>query len=166
MNTLPPDTAIRHELNPGDIGYVLYLHGSLYADEYGFDHTFEAGMAGSLAEFATSRSEDDRFWLVDFQDQLAGSVAVDGTSGTEAELRWLLLHPDLRGRGLGRHLLQRALAFCEETGHETVFLWTVDRLEAARRLYESVGFERTHASAENRWGQSVTMQRYETAIIA
>jgi GNAT superfamily N-acetyltransferase len=164
MNTLPPDTTLRHELNPGDIGYLLYLHGSLYADEYGFDHTFEAGMAGSLAEFVTSRSEGDRFWLVDFQDQLAGSVPIDGTSETEAELRWLLLHPDLRGRGLGRHLLQRALAFCEETGYETVFLWTVDRLETARRLYESVGFERTHESTEHRWGQSVTMQRYEKEL--
>jgi len=164
MDALPVEVTVRHEPRPGDIGYLLYLHGCLYADEYRFDHTFEAGTAGPLAEFVTNRSEGDRLWLVDFQDRLAGSVAIDGTSEAEAELRWLLLHPDLRGRGVGRHLIQRALASCVEAGYETVFLWTVDRLEAARRLYESVGFERTHESAEHRWGQSVTMQRYEKEL--
>ena len=36
---------IRTELKPGDVGYVIYMHGVMYAREYGLDHTFEGGVA-------------------------------------------------------------------------------------------------------------------------
>jgi hypothetical protein len=56
IKKLPPDITIRCTLRPGDIGYVTYLHGSLYAAEYGWDHTFEAYVAGPLAEFGKSHN--------------------------------------------------------------------------------------------------------------
>ena len=62
---LPPDVTIRSTLSPGDIGYVTYLHGTLYAAEYGWDHTFEAYVAGPLAEFGKSHNDRERIWLVE-----------------------------------------------------------------------------------------------------
>jgi len=35
IKKLPADVTIRTTLRPGDIGYVTYLHGTLYAVEYG-----------------------------------------------------------------------------------------------------------------------------------
>jgi hypothetical protein len=32
---LPANVSIRNQLKPGDIGYLTYLHGILYANEYG-----------------------------------------------------------------------------------------------------------------------------------
>jgi hypothetical protein len=53
---LPGNISIRHHLKPGDIGYVTYLHGVLYAQEQGWDFTLEAYVAGPLSRFAQSRT--------------------------------------------------------------------------------------------------------------
>jgi hypothetical protein len=83
MNTtdrdrLPPNISIRHDLKPGDIGYLIYLHGTLYGQEYGWDHTFEAYVAGPLAEFAKAHSDCERIWIVERDEVIVGSVAMTG----------------------------------------------------------------------------------------
>lgn len=58
-STKPPvNIRIRSELKPGDVGYLTYLHGVIYASERGWDHTFEAYVARPLAEFARAQMEE------------------------------------------------------------------------------------------------------------
>ena len=57
--------------------------------------------------------------------RIMGCVAIVKFSREEAQLRWLLLHPDLRGRGLGRRLVEEAASFCRDGGYSSVFLWTM-----------------------------------------
>jgi len=45
------DIAIRTDLRSGDIGYVTYLHGMLYKQEYGYGIEFESYVAAGLHEF-------------------------------------------------------------------------------------------------------------------
>jgi hypothetical protein len=45
------DIAIRTELMPGDLGYVVHRHGALYAIEHGFGIEFESYVAAGLHEF-------------------------------------------------------------------------------------------------------------------
>ena len=160
-NDLPSDVSIRHSIEPGDIGYLTYLHGKLYADEYGWDHTFEAYVAGPLAEFAKAHTDRERIWIVEKDGKVAGSIAIVEASADKAQLRWLLLHPDLRGRGIGRILMEDALRFCKECHYSSVFLWTVDDLAAAAGLYRSVGFQVTEQTTHELWGTIVTEQRYQ-----
>ncbi len=155
---------IRHDLRPGDIGYLIYLHGILYAQEHGFDHTFEPYVAGPMAEFVKSRTERERLWIVEKDGQILGSVAIVKFSETQAQLRWLLLHPDARGCGMGKSLVEKAVQFCRDRGYSAVFLWTVNALEAAARLYESVGFRVTEEKTREIWGTVVTEQRYDLEL--
>ena len=161
VNKLPPDVIIRTDLRPGDIGYVIYLHGRLYAAEYGWDHIFEAYVAGPLSEFAKSRGERERIWIVEKNAIIAGSIAIVEASKDEAQLRWFLIHPDLRGKGIGRHLMGEAMEFCRTSGYARVFLLTEHGLTRAARLYQSFGFQLTDEKTHELWGTAVTEQRYE-----
>lgn len=161
---LPVKVSIRDQLKPGDIGTLTYLHGVLYANEYGWDYTFEAYVAGPLAEFAKTHNERERIWIVEKDGQIAGSIAIVEASEKEAQLRWMLLTPELRGRGLGKLLVQRALEFCQAQRYATVYLWTVSLLTAATGLYQSVGFRLTEQKTHQIWGAELTEQRYDLTL--
>jgi GNAT superfamily N-acetyltransferase len=160
----PPDVTIRCTLRPGDIGYVIYLHGVLYAAEYGWDSTFEAYVAGPLADFGKSHNDRERIWIVEKGGTVAGSIAIVEASTDEAQLRWFLLHPSLRGQGLGRSLMEEAINFCKENHYSSVFLLTESALTAAARLYESSGFQMILQNTHELWGTVVTEQRYDLIL--
>ena len=156
---------VRHDLRPGDIGRVTEQHGVLYAAEYGFDHTFEAYVAETLAEFGKAEpSARDRLWIAELDGRLVGSVGIVGREANAAQLRWLLVAPAARGSGLGRRLVGEALAFCRETERDSVFLWTVSVLTAAARIYVEAGFRLTEEHERAMWGTTVTEQRYDLAL--
>jgi len=161
---LPAGVSIRRELKPGDIGYLTYLHGTLYATECGWDHTFEAYVAGPLSEFAKSHTAREQIWLVEKEGTLAGSIAIVQAAQESAQLRWLLLHPDLRGYGLGRILMEEAIRFCRKHGYRSIFLWTESRLTAAANLYRATGFQLTEEKTHELWGTVVTEQRYDLKL--
>ena len=161
---LPAGVTLRHELKPGDIGTLTRLHGVLYSEEQGWDHTFEAYVAGPLSEFAGSHTERERIWIVEKDRKVAGSIAVVEASREEAQLRWLLLNPDLRGQGIGRVLVGEAIRFSREHGYSSVFLWTVSALTPAARLYAHFGFRLTEEETREMWGAVVTEQRYELKL--
>jgi len=156
---------IRHNIKPGDIGYLTYLHGILYAKEYGYDQTFEAYVAGGLAEFVQSFNPDkDRIWLAETNDRIIGSVAIVRHSEVDAQLRWFLVHPDYRGLGIGKELLKEALQFCKERKYKTIFLWTTSELTEAGHLYTSFDFNKTEEKTHKIWGKRVTEERYDLCL--
>ena len=158
---LPQGVSVRNAFQAGDIGHIVWLHGVLYTKEYGWDHTFEAYVAGPLSEFAKSQTGRERIWLVERNNSIVGTVAIVEVSEVVAQLRWLLVHPDLRGLGLGRYLVEEALKFCRDRGYRSVFLWTEGRLTAAARIYTSLGFKQNEAKTHSLWGTVVTEERYE-----
>jgi len=140
------------------------LHGILYAPEQGWNHTFDSYVAIPLAEFARRRSSRERIWIVEKTERIVGSAAIVSFSETEAQLRWLLLHPCVRGLGLGRSLVEDALDFCRGASYLSAFLWTVDTLPIAAQLYRSVGFRPTQTLTHELWGTTVTEVKYEIAF--
>jgi GNAT superfamily N-acetyltransferase len=153
---------IRNHIKPGDIGYLTYLHGILYAKEYGYDQTFEAYVAGGLAEFVQSFSPDkDRIWLAETNGQIIGSIATVGHSKADAQLRWFLVHPNYRGLGIGKELLKDAIQFCRERKYKTTFLWTASELMEAGHLYTRFGFSKTEEKTHEIWGKRVTEEKYD-----
>jgi len=156
---------VRTGLTPGDVGYITYLHGVVYAEEYGLDTTFEPYVAKPLAEFASSQDNPrQRIWVVEKDGVVCGCAAIVERSPEEAQFRWLILSREARGVGLGRRLVEWALEFCRAQGYRSVFLWTFSELEAAAHLYRSHGFELTGENTHLTWGREITEQRYDLCV--
>ena len=83
----------------------------------------------------------DAVWIVEEDGRVVGSAAVREAGEAEAELKRMYLAPELRGRGLGRRLLELVIEWARERGLVAVTLDTTAEMRAARSLYESAGFQ-------------------------
>ena len=145
--------AVRCDLRPGDVGEMIRLHGMLYSRECGYDTTFEGYVCRTFADFiARYDPTKDRIWLAQRGEQIVGSIAIVSHTPQKAQLRWFLLLPEMRGRGLGKTMLQNAMDFCRERHYRTVFLETTDDQQKAIRMYEQAGFRQTDAREASAWG--------------
>ena len=58
----------------------------------------------------------------------------------EAEIHLLGVKPEYRRHGLGRMLVEAAIAQAIQSGYSKLILWIQLSMNAAQRLYESIGF--------------------------
>src|ERR1044072_7106892 len=162
MMSSPPQIQVRTQLAPGDLGYIIYLHGILYPREYGLGGTFEADVAIRFGEFMKSYdARKDYIAVAEADGRIVGSIIVDGEADEVALVRRFLVHPEMRGRGVGRQLINDALAFCRERGFRKVRLWTMNEFKAAVHLYKQAGFVCTHEALREIGGATRTEQEYE-----
>ncbi|WP_240430426.1 bifunctional helix-turn-helix transcriptional regulator/GNAT family N-acetyltransferase [Serratia marcescens] len=152
----------------GMIGRITEMHGGYYAREHNFGNFFEAKVAAGLADFSARLDKScNQIWLAVVNERIVGSVAIDGEDlgNNEAHLRWFILDDGCRGSGLGRKLIAEAMKFCDEQKFSSVQLWTFNKLTAARRLYESFGFELSKEWEGDQWGSIITEQQFTRKII-
>ena len=155
---------IRSATRPGDLGEVTALHGRLYMGEYGVDQSFEAYCGAGVCRFALDRLEKGEevgeLWVVEEDGRILGSVAMLAEEGM-GRIRWLQLHADLRGRGMGRKLVETAMDYARERGFPGVFLTTIAGLDAAHHLYRQAGFELTSSESVRKWGIETEELRFD-----
>ncbi|UEP50478.1 bifunctional helix-turn-helix transcriptional regulator/GNAT family N-acetyltransferase [Burkholderia ambifaria] len=147
---------------PGCIGDIASLHARFYSEHWGFGAFFEKKVATELAEFAGALpAEGKALWLHAENGRALASVAIDGNKATGiAHLRWFIVDDALRGAGIGRQLMTRAMHFVDEQQFGETYLWTFKGLDSARHLYESFGFALTSESEGAQWGTHVIEQRF------
>ncbi len=156
------DIRIRYDLQPGDIGYLIYLHGELYAKECGYNFEFESYVCKTFQDFLTTyNTNKDRVFLAVADNRIVGAVAILGSSRYLAQLRWFIVHPDYRGRGLGKRLFAEAIAFCREKNYQNVYLMTTSLQNTAIDIYKKAGFRKTGEKFLQLWGQQQYEQRYD-----
>jgi GNAT superfamily N-acetyltransferase len=100
------------------------------------------------ADLADPQAHYDAVWVVLEGGDVVGSVAMRRVDEDAAELKRMYVRNDSRRRGLGRRLLQVALEWAQAEGVARVVLDTTEGMDAARRLYESVGFRKTGSRIE------------------
>lgn len=169
---LPAGTAaavrIQPGYRPGLIGRAVDMHARFYARAHGFGAVFESRVAAGLAEFLPRLDRPcNAVWTALDGDRIVGTIAIDGEdlSGPAAaprvaHLRWFIVEDGRRGGGLGRRLLDEAVAFADRTGFAETRLWTFRGLDAARRLYEAAGFVLAAESPGSQWGTEVIEQSF------
>jgi DNA-binding MarR family transcriptional regulator/N-acetylglutamate synthase-like GNAT family acetyltransferase len=150
---------------PGDMGWVVHLHGMLYAQEYGWDETFEALVAGIVAKFIQNFDpKRERCWIGEIDGEIVGSVFLVKESETVSKLRLLLVHPKARGLGMGKRMVNECLRFARQAGYRKTMLWTNNVLLAARHIYESAGFRLALEEPHHSFGRDLVGETWELEL--
>lgn len=147
---------------PGDMGYVVHRQAVLYAEEWGWDQTFEALIAEIVARFLRQFDERrERCWIAEIDGEIVGSVFVVKSSDKVAQLRLLYVEPAARGLGIGRHLVDECIRFARNAGYDTLMLWTNDILVSARRIYQAAGFRLVREEKHRSFGHDLVGQYWD-----
>jgi GNAT superfamily N-acetyltransferase len=117
-NSEPASTPRNRPLQTGDIGWIIHRQALLYAEEYGWDVTYEALVAEILGAFVKNfDGKSDAAWIVEWRGSIVGSVFLVRASERVAKLCLLYVEPAARGLGIGRKLVSLCIAGARERGY-------------------------------------------------
>jgi DNA-binding MarR family transcriptional regulator/GNAT superfamily N-acetyltransferase len=165
----PPTTArpafLLRSHRPGDIGWVISRHGAIYAQDYGWDISFEALVAEIGAQFITSFDPvREHCWIAEVDGEPVGSIVLVKVSNDVAKLRLLLVEKKARGLGVGRALTEQCIRFAREAGYTRLVLWTQSCLTAARDIYRRAGFRLTAEQPNHSFGVDLVSETWELEL--
>jgi DNA-binding MarR family transcriptional regulator/GNAT superfamily N-acetyltransferase len=159
------DAYLLRPLRPGDLGWVVHRHGVRYAEEYGWDETFEALVARIVADYAEHRDpQREHAWIAEVDGAPVGCVFCTRQDDPTAQLRLLLVEPPARGLGIGGRLVEECLRFARRAGYERITLWTNDVLAGARRIYERAGFALVTEEPHHSFGHDLVGQHWSRSL--
>ena len=150
---------------PGDMGWVVQRNAAVYAEEFGWDGSYEALVARIVADYVDNRDPDtEAAWIAEVDGAPAGCVFCVRENATTARLRLLLVEPWARGLGIGGRLVEEVLRFARLAGYAEITLWTNDVLADARRIYQRAGFTLDSESDHHSFGKDLTSQNWSRAL--
>jgi DNA-binding MarR family transcriptional regulator/N-acetylglutamate synthase-like GNAT family acetyltransferase len=155
------------EHQPGDLGWVVHRQALLYAEEYGWDGTYEALAAEIAAQFVKHYDpKREHCWIAERDGARVGAVLVAKASDEIAKLRLLHVEAEARGLGIGRRLVEECVRFSRRAGYQKLTLWTQSILHAARDIYKQAGFEMVRSEQHHSFGKDLTAETWELDLRA
>lgn len=94
------------------------------------------------------RNKQSCYYVIEQADKIVGGgglAPLAGGSPSTCELRKMFFLPKVRGIGLGRKLLEMLVNEARKRNYADCYIETLDRMQAAKSLYEGFGFERLEA---------------------
>jgi GNAT superfamily N-acetyltransferase len=142
MDRVNPHAIVIEPARADDAPAIIALIGRVFAEyEFIWDPSTEVPDLFQL-ERRYARPAG-AFWVARLAGEVVGSVGVERLPDGRAELHRLYLDATLRGRGVGRALVETVLEWCREAGIGRLTLWSDTRFDRAHRLYEAMGFTQT-----------------------
>jgi putative acetyltransferase len=111
-----------------------------YADSLQIDLCFQ-GFAQELERLPQMYGAPDGCLLLARRgDEVAGCIGVRPHASGVCEMKRLYIRETLRGNGTGRALALRAIDAARALGYRQMLLDTLSTMQAARHLYQALGF--------------------------
>jgi DNA-binding MarR family transcriptional regulator/GNAT superfamily N-acetyltransferase len=149
----------------GDMGWVTSRQAIAYAEDYGWDISYEALVAEICAQFIkTYDPAREHCWIAEVDGEPVGSVFLVKGSDEVAKLRLLAVEKKARGLGVGRALVEQCIRTARERGYRKMTLWTQSCLLAARGIYQSCGFRRIAEQPHHSFGVDLVGETWEMEL--
>ncbi|WP_271783107.1 GNAT family N-acetyltransferase [Aquimarina algiphila] len=85
-----------------------------------------------------------RYYVVEEKGEIVGGAGIAPLQGETSdyicELQKMYFLPVTRGKGIGYKMIQTCLSYAKEQGYTKCYLETMPYMQAARKLYQKVGF--------------------------
>ena len=120
-----------------DAAGVIALIGRVFSEYEGCVLDVDA----EEPELKTPASSFDRFWVLESDGAIVGTSACTVHDGM-VEIKKVYLDRSLRGRGLGRRLIELVEETARELGAGRIEAWSDTRFVTAHAVYEKLGYER------------------------
>lgn len=118
-------------VEPGDLYYIVELEEKAFGpDAFSLDYLF----------YLYNRCRD-YFFVADYKGLVVGYI-VSCREGSQLHVHSVAVVEELRGRGIGRKLLEETIRVARENGLKAVYLEVKTTNTPALRLYEKLGFKR------------------------
>lgn len=173
--TTQPSVAIVSGYRPGILARTLQLHMDEYYPNEAWGVDFEASIAKGMGNVLTRLDKrGNRVWSAIMTipsadpgkpplERIMGAIYVNGDYYDDedvARLQYFIADPSARGMGIGKRLFGAAMEYLREDGFRECHLSTLERLTAARKLYERGGFKQTGERWPDGFGKGVAELTY------
>ena len=136
--------------------YLEWLNEWVQRD-YGLEFDVEAMLASDLSSPDKFYPPAGRFYLAEYGGDIAGVGCLKKLEEGVGELQRMYVPPSLRGKGIGRAILNRLIDDARSIGYRRLKLESLEFLAAAHALYRSAGFHEIDPYADN------SMKSYQDA---
>ena len=144
---------------PGDMGWIIRRQTQLYAQEHGWNGSFESMLAEIAGKFVANYDpRRERCWIAERNGEIAGSVFLVQASKGTGQLRMLYVEPSARGLGIGQRLVEECIGDARAKGYKKLMLWTNDILVSARKIYIAAGFRLVKEERHDSFGKKLVGQ--------
>ena len=149
----------------GDMGWVVASQARAYAEDYGWDISYEALVAEICAQFIRNFDPTrEHCWIAEVDGEPVGSIFLVKAGEELAKLRLLLVEKKARGLGVGHALTEACVGFAREKGYKKITLWTQSILLAARGIYARAGFRLVKEEPHHSFGVDLIGETWELEL--
>ncbi|XP_068922846.1 probable N-acetyltransferase 8B [Petaurus breviceps papuanus] len=126
-----------------------------YPFNWHVDHTLRTCMKDIKKSYLSDRGSC--FWVAESEGQVVGMVGACPVSEVSRgkkhlEMLHLRVRTEYHGQGIAKCLTQTLMQFAQEQGYDAVVLGTLCYNYPAQRLYEKLGFWKSHVAFDSlRW---------------
>ncbi len=136
--------------------YLTWLNERVKQD-YGIEFDVNAMIESDLSDPAKFRPPDGRFYLARHANAVAGVGCLKKLAEGVGEIQRMYVLPALRGKGIGRAIVNRLVADARLIGYRQLRLESLEFLKEAHALYRSIGFREIDPYTAN------SMEAYQAA---
>lgn len=150
---------------PGDMGWMISMHGKTYAQDFQLAPQFELDIARKLVLFFDHASDCDRLFIAVVNGDRVGSIAVSKESATTAFVNFVLVIHGFREQGIATTMMHKVIDHARQQNFNTLRLETYSCLQGARHLYKKLGFQMVRRNlAIKKYGQVFDQEFWELGL--